>query len=455
MDVKKIVRCLPEQFRELLETGQVEVDGKIKTKEDGAIYDTGYLEFIEWHNKFMQAQYEQVKVNHTPMAMKSLEQEYEELTTPVVENGVTVEEEKASAYVSAVGFTAVLKGGDTIRTGAPNSGCFYINGERLTHDYTYNGDGYEVVNVWCFEGKPEAGNPLIVPPQLNDTPTFNITELDVRNIAQTPVVGDSYKNYALTLKAYNFEISGLATRKLVSNGTDAFNQSSVASTVEEVESDCVVYGTNSVLTKKNTLKKANFPELIKIDAGYMSFLNSCTSPDLEIYYPKLQTIQGYKDQSPFYKVENVIIPSTVKTITSIICSANKTITLNCNKADSISSEWCLITPTVNFDMCGDWYPSINIAVAAARHSIDWFFPRYDETGKLKYATPLFTHILHNFAKDNEDALSQAQPGEEVILQSGWIKLPAAIYEQMTAEDRELAASIGWDLLDDPYKTTEV
>ena len=416
MDVKKIVRCLPEQYQELLETGQVEVDGKIKTKEDGVVYDTGYLEFIEWHNKFMQAQYEQVKVNHTPMAMKSLEQEYEELTAD--EGG------KESAYVSAVGFTAVLKGGDTIRTGAPNSGCFFINGERLTHDYTYNGDGYEVVNVWVFEGKPEAGNPIIVPPQLNDTPTFNITELDMRNIAQTPVVGDSYKNYALTLKAYNFVISGLATRKLVSNGTDAFNQSSVASTVEEAESDCVTIN-SSALANKTNLKSVSLPNLEIIVGKQNGFLFNCSNPELKMHFPKLKVINGWNiTQTPFNGVENVVIPTSVKQMLRVVCSGNKTITLNCNRADNIAPEWCYNTPSVNFDMCGDWYPSINIAVAAKNHAKDWFID-------------LFRNKLydHSITTDTGDG--------GMIVSAGEITIPLAIFNAHTDDELAIAENKNW------------
>lgn len=419
MDVKKIVRCLPEQYKELLETGQVEVDGKIKTKEDGVIYDTGYLEFIEWHNKFMQAQYEQVKVNHTPMAMKSLEQEYEELTAD--EGG------KESAYVSAVGFTAVLKSGDTIRTGAPNSGCFYINGERLTHDYTYNGDGYEVVNVWCFEGKPEADNPLIVPPQLNDTPTFNITELDVRNIAQTPVVGDSYKNYALTLKAYNFEISGLATRKLVSNGTETFNQPISSNCIEEIESDCIT-SVNSIrgMTRKSTLKKAIFPNLTTISgAGAQSFLCECDNKDLIIYMPNLRVINDctYGQHAPFYKVVNVILPKTVQYVGKITLANNQTITLNCNKA-KFNSDWCYGAPSVNFTMCDDWQASINIAVAAKNHTKDWFID-------------LFRNKLydHSITTDTGDG--------GMIVSAGEITIPLAIFNALTDDELAIAENKNW------------
>ena len=414
--INKIVKCTLEQYETLLKTGQVEINGVIHYKEEGTLYLPYELDFIDFYNRVKERELFRYEISHTPVAMKSLEQEYEELTAD--EGG------KESAYVSAVGFTAVLKSGDTIRTGAPNSGCFYINGERLTHDYTYNGDGYEVVNVWVFEGKPEAGNPLMVPPQLNDTPTFNITELDVRNIAQTPAVGDSYKNYALTLKAYNFEISGLATRKLISNGTEAFNQKSIASGVEEIESDCTTSSSTSFSNKKH-LKYVNFPNLKVIAAGNNTFLWNCDNPELQINFPKLTTINGAAyERSQFNTVANLIIPASVKNISGTIGSYNKTITLNCNKANSISSNWCWTTPSVNFTMCEDWQASINIAVAAKNHTKDWFID-------------LFRNKLydHSITTDTGDG--------GMIVSTGEITIPLAIFNALTDDELAIAENKNW------------
>lgn len=422
MDVKKIVNLTPEQYQELLETGQVEVDGKIKTKEDGVIYDTGYLEFIEWHNKFMQAQYEQVKVNHTPMAMKSLEQEYEELTA---EDGG-----KESVHISAVGFTAILKSGDTIRITAPNGGNFYINGERLTHDYTFTGEGCEVVNVWVFEGTygNQSGsmfdNP-IGPPTLNDTPTFAITELDVRNKAQTPVVGDSYKNYALIIKAYSFMVEGLATRKLVSNGSTTYNQKTISSVIEEIECDCDVYNpttANSIPSHK-TLKKACFPNLTTINSktGTLIFLSGCDNSELVIYYPNLQVINdcNHYDFAPFKGVANVTLPPSVSYVGKYTFANNKTITLECNTA-TFNTSWCGIAPSVNFTMCDDWWPNINIAVAARSRTKDWFID-------------LFVNKLarHRGEEDLGDG--------GILLDFGEITIPQAMLDALMEDEEGQAA----------------
>lgn len=310
--------------------------------------------------------------------------------------------------VSAIGYTAILKNGDTVKVTLPNYGDFFINGERVTNDYTYTGDGYEVVNVWCFENKDA--------PELNDAPIFNIPELDVRNIATTPVVGDSYKNYALTIRTYNFEISGLATRKLVSNGTETFNQKSIASSIEEVETDCLIL-VSTALAKHTNLKKAIFPQLTTINSGNSNFLNDCSNPDLEIFYPNLTVINGFtgNNYSPFCRVANVVIPQSVRTITNVICFENQTITLNCNRVVSISTNWCMSTPKVNFTMCDDWQASINIAVAAKNHTKDWFIN-------------LFKNKIHDFSSTEE---------------TREICIPLAIFEAMTEDELALAKNKNW------------
>lgn len=95
---------------------------------------------------------------------------------------------------------------DTVNSKIKNAGLFFINGERVTNDYTFTGEGCEVVNVWCFEGKSNPNDPLeiVVPPQLRDIPTFIVTELDVIYKSQPPVVGSGYKEYALILKTHDF-----------------------------------------------------------------------------------------------------------------------------------------------------------------------------------------------------------------------------------------------------------
>ena len=333
------------------------------------------------------------------MNMKSLEQEYEYLTT---ENNNLI-------YVSAIGYTAILKNGDTIKVTEPNKGTFYINGAEVTNDYTYTGDGYEVVNVWVFENNDA--------PELNDAPTFNISELDIRNIATTPVISDGYKNYAISIKNYNFGAKGVGTRKGVFNGSEVF-QGKFSVPIEEVESDCNTIKLNGDIGEvKPHLKKVIMPELTTIDGNTGNFLHNATNPELTYYIPNLRVIKGVSSANlcPFYSVANVVIPEKVTSITSSICHTNKTITLKCNKAVSISSNWCYNTPTVNFTMCDDWQASINIAVAAKNHIKDWFID-------------LFQNKLHDFSSTEE---------------TREICIPLAIFEAMTEDELALAKNKNW------------
>ena len=378
MDVKKIVNLTPGQYEELLRNGQVEVDGVIKKKEDGTLYNTGYLEFIEWHNKIMEAQYKQVEVAHSPVAMKSLEQEYEELTAE--------DDGKESAYTSAVGFTAILKNGDTIRITAPNGGNFYINGERLTHDYTFTGEGYEVVNVWVFDGRygnqsGSALDNLIGPPTLNDAPTFAITELDVRCISQTPVVGNGYKNYATVLKTYKFDtLIGSYIKKLCRNGLTDSTATKLSGSVQEFESDCTNFIKTESFTLCSNLKKVFLPELkttaeVNLSSQRYGF-NGCTNADLIIEFPKLVSIGGNinagaaKTNTFFESVKKVVIPQSVKYIGRYTFSNNQEVRLNCVDA-SIDTDWCT-TAIPTLSLVSPWYPSINVAIATKGYTKEWF-----------------------------------------------------------------------------------
>lgn len=396
-EINKIVQLSDLQYEKLLKDRQIEIDGEIKVWEPDTLYVTPNNNYQWLFNKFYEAAVKPNEVYHNPMNMKSLEQEYNEL----------VEKTPSLKFVSAIGYTAILKNGDTVKVTLPNYGDFFINGERVTNDYTYTGDGYEVVNVWCFENKDA--------PELNDAPLFNISELDVRNIASTPVVGDGYKNYALTIKAYNFEINGLATRKLVSNGTETFNQKSISTTTEQVESDCITVGTG--LNGKANLKKVIMPELTTIQEISNAFLNGSTNPDLTYYIPNLAIINGSGsgDSAPFSRVANVVIPNSVRVINKIICKSNKTITLNCNRATSISSNWCMSPPTDNFAMCDDWQASINIAVAAKNHTKDWFIN-------------LFENKIHDFSSTEE---------------TREICIPLTIFEAMIEDELALAKNKNW------------
>ena len=108
----------------------------------------------------------------------------------------------------------------------------------------------------------------------------------------------------------------------------------------------------------------------------------------------------------------------------VVCSGNKTITLNCNRADNIAPEWCYNTPYVNFTMCEDWRASINIAVAAKNHTKDWFID-------------LFRNKLydHSITTDTGDG--------GMIVSAGEITIPLAIFNALTDDELAIAENKNW------------
>lgn len=108
-------------------------------------------------------------VNHELDAIESLDALYNRIIAANSE----------LADVSAVGFTAILKNGDTIKV---NGNHMYINSivEQLA-DYTFTGtEGYEVVNLWFF-GNSNINLPDEIDANTNLSPvTYEITLLDIR-----------------------------------------------------------------------------------------------------------------------------------------------------------------------------------------------------------------------------------------------------------------------------------
>ncbi len=176
------------------------------------------------------------------------------------------------------------------------------------------------------------------------------------------------------------------------------------------------------------MKKINLPNLTTIDGDNVNgFFYKANNPDLIYYFPKLRIIKGYNtirpDLAPFSNVVNVVIPETVISTTKCICSANETITLNCNKA-TFDSKWCGTTPTVNFTMCDNWQASINIAVAAKNHTKDWFID-------------LFQNKLydHSITTDTGDG--------GMIVSAGEITIPLAIFNALTDDELAIAENKNW------------
>ena len=412
-NISKIIHLTPEQYLNILKNGSIEINGEIKEYDNTALYDTGNLDLITWYNSFMEEKYKEIARAHSPYIVKSLEQEYKELTNET--NG------KASKYASAVGFSAMLKKGDSVVVSTPNFGDFYINGELVTNDYTYNGDSVEIVNVWCFEKKTEDLQMVL---KLKDAPKYDIVEVDIKNIgSETPEVNNSYYNYATTIKTYNFNLTNLKGGKtIISDGFYSVNSTNIlASSITKkvvCYSQTVDCSNSSPFAYKLELVEAIFPELLNVihSSPRSGFLTGCSNPDLNLSFPKLKSVVGFNAYyAAFNGVYKVELPPSVENVGNHCFNNNSIVTLNCNKAISISNSWCDLTPSINFTMAKNWQASINIAIAAKNHTKDWFID-------------LFTNYLHDF--------SGTSTTKELTI-------PIGIFSELSDEEIDIAENKGW------------
>lgn len=396
--IKNIVKLTPEQYMELLKNGEVEVNGEIKTYSENTLYDTGNLELLEWYNKMMEAQHKELQPAHTPYIMKTLEQEIADI----------IKENPDYQSASCVGYRAYLKKGDIVGIKSTyNNGEWFINGKRVEANYSYNGSGTELVSVVGFDTK-------YYPVTLGATPSYFPYEIYIKNIGKVPEVSQYYYLYASKITTYNFTLAYTprGCRTLIANGTNTYTQI-VPVTVQEIYSNCEQL-TKSIAIKVYT-KKVSLPECKEIVGA--DILRDLSVTNWE--FGKLNKIQCTGTTTMFYCSHTVYIPDTVKYISGKICQANTNVKLECNKATSISDNWCVSAPT-NFSMAKNWDCSINIAVAAKNWTKDRFLELFEDLVPVD-----ITGVGAAYARE--------------------LTIPAAIYDELTEEEYAIAEDKGWIL----------
>lgn len=353
--IRNIVKCTPEQYLELLKNGEVEVNGELKTYSENTLYDTGNLELLEWYNKMMEAQHKELQPAHTPYTMKTLEQEIADI----------IKEYPEYQGASCVGYRAYLKKGDIVGIKSTyNNGEWFINGKRVEANYSYNGDGTELVSVVGFDTKH-------FPVTLGATPSYYPFEIYIRAIGKTPEVSQYYYLYADKIYTYNFNlpVSPKSARVMETYGLANFEQRTPV-VVQELYSDCEYYK-SSALYQNTHIKKVSLPNCVEVSST-QAFSGCSNITTWE--WGKLKKISGSTNISsiPFNGVNTLVIPDTVETITTgYICQSNKTIRLECNNATSIHANWCRSTPT-NLYIADDWRATVNLAIAANNWTLEQF-----------------------------------------------------------------------------------
>ena len=330
-----------------------------------------------------------------------------------------IEENPDLAELSAVGFIALLKDGDTVPV---QGNIMFINGTQEVTDYTFSGEnsagGTELVTVWYFANSGV----------LNVSTPVNFAVIDFISKIKSDISGslsvhNSYINFADYAEINRCAVSGTihGIKNFVTH--DAITSSSAVSGIREYTD----YGITALQGKnsynpfveapssgsppsKSSYFKITYPEAESINYATYTFALQ-NLPELELFCPKLKSFSA-SNNGYLRGIRKFTFPETVTTISGTVVGDINTVVMNCKDAESISDNWCTGN-IVNFSICGDWGVSINLAVAAANWSKADF-------------VDFFTDGLRNM----EDEVRE-------------IKIPSEIYDSLTDEEFALAEDEGW------------
>ncbi len=350
--------------------------------------------------------------NHTAVVRQNLE---------TVHNGI-ITANPALANSSAVGFTALLNDGDVIPT---QGSRLFINGVEESGDYTFSGenssDGTEFVKVWYF--------PLNGTLQLSDSVNLDIVDFKIikrNDLTSGFTVDVSYYKYAKYIDIAGIDISSWSVcgRKIKTHFLNSGNGNILQ--CEEYEDDGMTsvdtaqYQKNPIAANSTAnVKKLIFPNLteFKLDTNGWGFFTK-NFINAEIVVPSLEICNGttatVDTASSFVNINKIVMPESVTTLGRGSFYNIRNLHLNCKNA-SITGSWYGGTAPQNFSVCSDWGATINISVAAANWSKEDFIE-------------LFTNRL----RDMEDVAKE-------------LKIPSAIYDELTDEEFEIAENKGWTI----------
>ena len=309
---------------------------------------------------------------HEDFAVKTLETVYSEIITS----------ESALADTSAVGFTALLKTGDTLPVGGNR---LFINGTEELTDYTFTGTGAELVNVWYF------GTPHVRLPEAQNTQLVTVILRQRTSIfdASSDTVGCSFvsQSYYCYVPTVIFDVcraySPKAVNTVYQTGLSTFivtgeSENHITNNVfiTNAESVTVTVNYQSHITwLHDAYHTFIFPELktITINSGADGFIaNRGENTPVVIEMPVLERVVCNSNRAfAPTGATTITLPESVVLLSGKIFGYTYHINLECKNAEFQASNWCTSAPAM-FTMCGDWGASINIATAAASWTMAQF-----------------------------------------------------------------------------------
>ena len=407
MDVKKIVKLTNEQYETLLKTGQVEVDGVIKTYDENTIYVCPASEsWAELNNKIDKTLLKPYRVTHTPIIVENLEAYIEKL---YAEKGYT------DSYAGLIG---LMKKGDTIHV---LEGCdVYINGSKIDYDYTYTENDTELVTICVFA---TTGNIILTEDNFQMT---DYSELYINKKGLNITLDSSIIQKVSILIDYGLGLPGQLSYsnivkfkgdKILSSSTNAYHFQNL----KEVE----YLGTQipaGAFTYAEKLEKASFPNVIDITGGVYNVTGTfyyCDNENLVLKFPKLKsfTARAIHTTVTFEHCNYVELPETLEICNYVYLLTNtKNIVLNCINCvfykDNISNDNSPYTEYLK--LAEGWNTNINI-----KHFINL--------------------SVDNIIENLNNLKDLTGEGTKTIT------IPQIIYNALTEEQKAIATNKNWTL----------
>lgn len=353
MDIKKVVQLTNEQYEELLKNGQVEVNGEVKTKEDGAIYVCPSSEsWAELNNKIDEVLIKPNKVLHNPYSIEELETIIARLR------------EQYNETDSVVGFRCTMKQGQQLKVNSNYR--MYLNETLRETDYTCANDN-EMISIVLF----------------GTGQNMNITEelIEIKNNVETYI---EQKNTSIAIEEVLYRTANLLTilnvtlnvpvyceeirynKQITSVGSNA---PTLLPSVKRIKFIGTAIG-HTLVNNNTLLEEANFDSVTTLYANYQVQPFFGTSNEkLVLNFPNLLEIipgTAYNNNSSciFGGVKHLIIGEKVKTLAGMLLTGTcGTVELYCKDAtNSLLNGNIGTAVTVDYlYLCPDWNCGFSIA----------------------------------------------------------------------------------------------
>lgn len=203
--IKKVVKLSYEQYHDLLTKGKTtDKDGNEHVYDETVSYNVyGYDELMALNNKIDKMIIDKQKVHPNYFNWLSIEDECANLQS--TKNEYMSDGSKLS-FVALRGY---LTNGATIKATPSNTntngfGNVYLNGTKLTEDYTYEGDGVEYVSVVIFDKENTTTFEILE----NEFEFKVVFEIAMYNYSHAPIVPSTFLLNCAYFVSYNNVLSG-------------------------------------------------------------------------------------------------------------------------------------------------------------------------------------------------------------------------------------------------------